>query len=129
MKSRKVGGTTIDLTVLNHFRYDGAWITGDERNTFDGSNYYDMMIDNQYTFRSRSLSEETGDDARPLYSSTDSNGTQVGNFIVSDFAIVYDFTVDEGTEYVENIFSHSLRKTCNQRKLTQTNYLLFRFRF
>ena len=60
-----------------------------------------MMIDNQYTFRSRSLSEETGDDARPLYSSTDSNGTQVGNFIVSDFAIVYDFTVDEGTEYVE----------------------------
>ena len=84
-----------------------------------------MMIDSQYTFRSRSLSEETGDDARPLYSSTDSNGTQVGNFIVSDFAIVYDFTVDEGTEYVENIFSHSLRKTCNQRKLRRTNYLLF----
>ena len=80
------------------------------------------MIDSQYTFRSRSLSDETGDDARPLYSSTDSNGTQVGNFIVSDFAIVYDFTVDEGTEYVEHIFSHSLRKTCNQRKLRRTNY-------
>jgi len=79
--------------------YDGAWITGDERNTFDGSNYYDMMIDSQYTFRSRSLSDETGDDARPLYSSTDSNGTQVGNFIVSDFAIVYDFTVDEDTRF------------------------------
>ena len=70
-----------------------------------------MMIDSQYTFRSRSLSDETGDDARPLYSATDSDSVQVGNFIVSDFAIVYDFTVDEGTEYVENIFSCSLRKT------------------
>jgi hypothetical protein len=86
-----------------------------------------MMIDSQFSFRSRSLSEETGDDARPLYSATDSNGTQVGNFIVSDFAIVYDFTVDEGTEYEENIFSHSLRKTCNQRKLRQTKCLLLIF--
>ena len=76
-----------------------------------------MMIDSQYTFRSRSLSDETGDDARPLYSATDSDSVQVGNFIVSDFAIVYDFTVDEGTEYVENIFSCSLRKTSHQRKL------------
>ena len=88
-----------------------------------------MMIDSQYTFRSRSLEDdgETGDDARPLYSNTDSNNTQVGNFINADFAIVYDFTVDEGSDYVENIFSHSLRKTCNQRKLRRTNYLLFRF--
>jgi hypothetical protein len=65
------------------------------------------------------LSDETGDDARPLYSATDSDSVQVGNFIVSDFAIVYDFTVDEGTEYVENIFSCSHRKTCHQRKLRQ----------
>ena len=79
-----------------------------------------MMIDSQYTFRSRSLSDETGDDARPLYSATDSDSVQVGNFIVSDFAIVYDFTVDEGTEYVENIFSCSHRKTCHQRKLRRT---------
>ena len=76
-----------------------------------------MMIDSDFTFRSRSLADGTGDDARPLYSATDSDSVQVGNFIVSDFAIVYDFTVEEGTEYVENIFSHSLRKTCNQRKL------------
>ena len=86
-----------------------------------------MMIDSQFSFRSRSLSEETGDDARPLYSATDSNGTQVGNFIVSDFAIVYNFTVDEGTDYVENIFSHSLRKTCNKRKVRQAKCLLFKF--
>jgi len=82
--------------------YDGAWTTGTERNTFDGSLYYDMMIDSQYTFRSRSLEDdgETGDDARPLYSNTDSDGTQVGNFINADFAIVYDFTVDEDSRKV-----------------------------
>ena len=99
MKSRKLGGTTINLTVLNHFRYDGAWITGEERNTFDGSVYYDMMLDSQFTYRARSLSDLTGDDARPLYSATDSAGTQVGNFIVSDLAIVYDFDVEDDTRF------------------------------
>ena len=73
-----------------------------------------MMIDSQYTFRSRSLSEETGDDARPLYSNTDSDGTQVGNFINADFAIVYDFTVDEGLEYFLSF---------PQKNLSKTNYL------
>ena len=107
---------TINLTVLNHFRYDGAWTTGTERNTFEGSLYYDMMIDSQYTFRSRSLEDdgETGDDARPLYSNTDSDGTQVGNFINADFAIVYDFTVDEGLEYFLSF---------PQKNLSETNYL------
>ena len=86
-------------TVLNHFRYDGAWTTGTERNTFDGSVYYDMMIDSQFTFRSRSLSDGTGDEARPLYSAKDQADTQTGNFINADFAIVYDFTVDEDTRF------------------------------
>ena len=74
----KLGGTTINyhLTVLNRFRYDGAWTTADEGNTFDGSVYYNMM-----------------------YSAKDPDDTQSGNFIVSDFAIVYDFTVDEDTRF------------------------------
>ncbi len=83
----------------NNFRYQGAWINGDERNTFDGSVYYHMMIDSSLTLRSRSLSDGTGDDARPLYSARDSDDVQNGNFIVSDFAIVYDFTVDDETRF------------------------------
>lgn len=81
--------------------YDGAWVTGDERNTFDGTVYYNMMIDPQFTFRSRSLSDGTGDDARPLYSARDQSLDQVGNFIVSDFAIVYDFDVEDDTRFAD----------------------------
>ena len=35
--------------------------------------------------------------SRPLYSAKDQTDTQTGNFIVSDFAIVYDFTVNNIT--------------------------------
>merc|ERR1712088_677225 len=44
--------------------YDGAWTTGTERNTFEGNVYYNMMIDTQFTYRSRSLADATGDEAR-----------------------------------------------------------------
>merc|ERR1711935_120359 len=82
--------------------YDGAWVTGDERNTFDGTVYYNMMIDPQFTFRSRSLATNgTGDDARPLYSARDQDGEQTGNFIVSDFAMVYDFEVEDVDRFAD----------------------------
>ena len=58
-----------------------------------------MMIDPIYSFRSRSLSDGTGDAARPIYSATTSDGTQTGNFINADWAIVYDFTVEEDTRF------------------------------
>ena len=74
------------------------------------------MIDSHYTFRSRSLSEETGDGARPLYSATDSDDTQVGNFMNADFAMVYNFTVDEGTEYVEKCFLSFPQKNLSPEK-------------
>ena len=60
-----------------------------------------MMIDTQFTYRSRSLADATGDEARPLYSATTSDGTQTGNFIVSDLAIVYDFGVDDDTRFAD----------------------------
>jgi len=81
--------------------YDGAWTTGVERNTFEGNVYYNMMIDTQFTYRSRSLADATGDEARPLYSATTSDGTQTGNFIVSDLAIVYNFGVEDDTRFAD----------------------------
>lgn len=72
-----------------------------------------MMIDSQYTYRSRSLSDGTGDDARPLYSARDQDLTQVGNFIVSDFAIVYDFDVEEDTRFA-NCEVTADAPTCDQ---------------
>ena len=65
-----------------------------------------MMIDTQFTYRSRSLADATGtvgtgDEARPLYSATTSDGTQTGNFIVSDLAIVYDFGVEDDTRFAD----------------------------
>ena len=60
-----------------------------------------MMIDTQFTYRSRSLADATGDEARPLYSATTSDGTQTGNCIVSDLAIVYDFGVEDDTRFAD----------------------------
>jgi len=101
-----MGAHTYGGMETDNSGYDGAWLTGDERNTFDGSVYYNMMIDSQFTFRSRSLATDadtgdalTGDAARPLYSATDLEKTQVGNFLVSDFAIVYDFDVEDDTRF------------------------------
>jgi len=97
-----MGAHTYGGMETDNSGYDGAWVTGDERNTFDGSVYYDMMIDPQFTFRSRSLAtgtNSTGDNARPLYSARDGDGEQVGNFIVSDFAMVYDFDVEDDTRF------------------------------
>merc|ERR1719328_73045 len=100
--------------------YDGAWVTGDERNTFDASVYYNMMISSEFTFRSRSLATGTGDAARPIYSATDATSTQVGNFINADFALVYDFEVEADDRFADCFTTGSGRtwtadsQTCDQ---------------
>ena len=63
------------------------------------------MISSDVTFRSRSLATGTGDDARPIYSATDSTNTQVGNFINADFAIVYDFDVEADDRFADCFIS------------------------
>ena len=53
-------------------------------------------------FQNFAEDDATGDDARPLYRcKVDPTGANCGNMLVSDFALAYEFTVDDTTRFLD----------------------------